>query len=545
VRPLLLALVVLATLLGAAGVTTLVIERRLATLTPGGLTVNRLHYNPFSGRLLLEGLRAYDAAGRELLSAERVAAEVNPVRLLVRPLVLRQARVSAPRLTLRAAAGLDLAELAAGLGAAPAAATGLPVRVEDLVLTGGSIVVEGVGPGGAPLVARDLDVRLSRLTTATVERPDVAFAVEAAIYGATVHLTGQPRGAGYVIHVRARGLAVDALVRDFPAPALHGLQQGRGDVDADMLLTDGRLLASGSARVTDLLWTLPAPLGLRLRAATLAAVVDNFDLTSGAGRITRLDLGAPSLSFPATDAAVTLAGLVATLRGHRDLLLRRVAVTDGTLTLEGVGGVRLERVQLAAHAPERRGDGAWIVSARAGLGADAEVALDGVLDRDLYGLDAAARLQRVALAPWRALMGAPAEWDAQVSFDGRVRAAVHEGATALTLAGRAVLADVGVLGGDGFRAERIALGIRRLQWPAADAIVDRVVMTRLGVDRVVPYETPADVGVPLRSLLVAIEDAARVQTEPAAMPGAVLTPPGAVLTPPAAVLVPPPVVLSP
>jgi hypothetical protein len=544
VRPLLLALAVLATLLGAAGVATLVIEQRLATLTPGGLTVNRLHYNPFSGRLRLDGVRAYDAAGRELLSAERVLAEVNPVRLLVRPLVLKQARVSAPRLTLRAAAGLDLAELAAGLSAAPAAATGLPVRVEDLVLTGGSIVVEGVGPGGAPLVARDLDVRLSRLTTATVERPDVAFAVEAAIYGAVVHLTGQPRGAGYVIHARARGVDVAALVRDFPAAPLHGLH-GRGDIDADLLLTDGRLLASGSARVTDLLWTLPAPLGLRLRAATLAAVVDNFDLTSGAGRITRLDLGAPSLAFPATDAAVTLAGLVETLRGHRDLLLRRVAVTDGTLALEGVGGLRLERIQFAAHAPERRGDGAWIVSARAGLGADAEVALDGVLDRDLYGLDATARLQRVALAPWRALMGAPAEWDARVSFDGRVRTAVHEGVTALTLAGRAVLADVGVLGGDGFRADRIALGIRRLQWPAADAIVDRVVMTRLGVDRVVPYETPADVGVPLRSLLAAIEDAARVQTEPAAMPAAVLTPPAAIVVPPAAVLVPPPVVLSP
>jgi hypothetical protein len=86
-----------------------------------------------------------------------------------------------------------------------------------------------------------------------------------------------------------------------------------------------------------------------------------------------------------------------------------VAVTDGSLALRGASGARLERLQMAAYTPERCGDGAWIVNARAVVGAEAEMTLDGVVARDLRGLDAVARLERVALALWRALAGLPAE----------------------------------------------------------------------------------------------------------------------------------------
>jgi hypothetical protein len=269
-----------------------------------------------------------------------------------------------------------------------------------------------------------------------------------------------------------------------------------------------------------------------------------------------------------------------------DLLLRRVAVTDGTLELTGAGGVRLERVQVSAHAPEWRADGAWTVSARAALGGGADVALDGLLARDLRALDAAARLQRVALAPWRALTGAPADWNAQVSFDGRLRAAARDGHAAVTLTGQAVLADVSAAGENGFRAERIALAIRRLQWPAADAVLDTVVLTRpafalpvmtswpgllvtgnvsvvdgevrevgdsgglselevslapdgdgaahlrlsasaaggrrVGVDRSVPYGATGMGGIPLRLLLALLEDAARAAND---VPSALPAPP--------------------
>jgi Domain of Unknown Function (DUF748) len=576
VTAVLAGLTLLAALLGTAGLGTLLVEQRLATLAPGGVTFSTLHYNPFTGRLVIEGVRAHDAAGRELLRADGVVARLGPVRLFLRPFSLGEARVIAPRLTLRASPGLDLAELAAGLGAAPAAATGLPVRIDDLIVSGGTLVVEGAGEHGAALSVRDLDVRLSRLTTATVDSHDVAFAVEMTVYGTVVHLTGQPRGAGYAIRVRARGLDVAALVRDFPVAMLQGLERGRGEVDADLFLSEGRLLASGSARASDVLLRLPVEGHPQLRAATLSAVLDAFDLTSGTGRVTRIDVGAPSLSLPAANAPAALAALAASLQNRASLTIRRVAVTDGTLNLaDGAAGIRLEGLQLTAQAHERHGDGAWTLNARAGLGSGAEVVLDGVVARDLSGLEGAMRLQRVALAPWRILTGAPAEWDAHVSFDGRLAVAMREGKPAVTLAGRAVLADVGAAGAAGFHADRIVLGIRRLQWPDVDAIVDSVVMTRpafalpaatpwprlfvtgnvsvvdgklreindgralhdlevtlapadatgtarvqlsasteagrLGVERLVPYDPSVEGAVPLPLLLAVIEDAARTE----------------------------------
>jgi hypothetical protein len=473
-RGLLVALAMLSALLGVSGASTLLIERRLDALAPGGVEIARLHYDPLGGRLLLEGVRARDAAGRELFRAQQVIARMSPLQLLARPLTLGQARVTAPRLTLPPAAGFDLAGLAAGLGAAPAEATSLPVRIEDLLVIGGSVVMAG---SGAPLV-RDLDVRLSRLTTATLDQVDVAFAVEMAAYGTTVYVTGQPRGAGYALHVRARGLDAAALVRDFPMGPVHGLQHGRGELDAELRLAGGRLLASGSVRVDDVVLMLPVPGRPRLRAASLSAVVDNLDLVSGGGRIVRLDLDAPSLSLPTAAAAAAFAALARPLRHHPDdLLIRRVFVSGGTLALEGAGGVRLERVRLTAHTAERRGGGAWTVSAQAGLGPDAQIALEGSLTRDLRRLDAAARMQHVALGPWRALLGDAATRDARVSFDGRLRAAVQDGQTAVTLAGP-------------------------------------VLMNRLGVDELVPCDTPTAGGVPLRTMLAAIDDAARTPPAP-------------------------------
>jgi len=578
VRGVLVVLTLVAALLAGAGAATLALEHRLATLTAGGVQIASLHYDPLSGRLALAGVRARDAASRELFRADSVEAKVNPFRLLVGPLTLERARVTAPRLTLPATARLDLAALAAGLGTTPVAAGNLP-RIEDLAVAGGRVVVEGAGEEGAPLVVRDLGVRLSRLTTATVDQHDLAFAVEMVVYGTTVYITGQPRGAGYAVHMRAGGLDLAALARDLGVIALARLERGEGEIDAELLLTGGRLLASGSVRATDVVLALPVTGRPRLRVATLAAALDKLDLVSGTGRIARIDLGAPVLSLPAVTAAPTLAALAELVRHRPELLIRRVAVTDGSLALRGASGARLERLQMAAYAPERRGDGAWIVNARAVVGVDAEMALDGVVARDLRGLDAVARLERVALAPWRALAGLPAEWDARVSFDGRLRVAAREGETAITLAGQAVLADVSRAGRDGFRAERVALGIRGLRWPSAAAVVDTVVMTRpafavpavlpwprllvttgvsvvegrlreagagrglhdlevrlaptavaggahlrlsastevgdrLGVDRIVPYDATAQGGLPLGLLIAILEDAARTVPEP-------------------------------
>jgi hypothetical protein len=478
VRAGLAALTLLAVVLGTAGVTTLLVEYRVAALAPGGVEISALQYNPLSGRLVLDGVRARDATGRVLFQADRVDARVSPVQLVRRPLTLSQARGSAPRLTLRAASGLDVVELAAGFGIATAEAT-VPVRIEDLSVAGGSLVVEGVGAeGDAPLRARDLDVRLSRLTTATVDSRNVAFAVEMAVYGTVVHLTGQPRGGGYAIRVRARGMDVAGLARDFPLGVLEGLEQGRGDVDAELLLSGGRVLASGHVRVAGVTLVLPIPGRPRLRAGTLAAAVDMFDLAAGTGRITRFDVGAPSLALPVATAAAMLAALVEPLRERPELVVRRVTVTDGTLALVGAPGVKLQAVHMSAQSSEFGGAGPWTVRARAALGSRGEVAVDGVLARDFRELDATIRLQRVALAPWSGLAGLAAGWHGDLSFDGRLRAHLRQGEPVASLTGAAVLANVGITGAIGFRADRIAFEVRSLRWPEADPVVDSVVMTR-------------------------------------------------------------------
>jgi hypothetical protein len=494
VRALVAVLALAAMVFGVAGGSALLVERRLSTLASGGVTVAGLHYNAFTGRLALADVRGRDAEGREVFRAEQVLATANPLSLLGGALSLGRVRVTGPHLTLRAGGGFDLDDVAAGFGAAHTflgsrGALALPLRVDDLVIGGGAVIVEGAGEGGAPLAVRDLDLRLSRLTTAAVEARDVAFAVEMAVYGTTVHATGQRRGGGYVVRVRARGLDAVALARDFPIAALNGLERGQAEIDAELVLTGGHVVASGFVRLTEAVLALPLTGRPRLRAASIAVAADAFDLASGTGRITRLDLAAPTLALPLAGAAATLDEALAPLRGESDLAVRRISITDGTLSLDGPQSVRLSRLQLAAHLPERRSGSGWVVSARATLGADAEVSIDGLAARDLRGLDAFTRLVRVPLAPWRALAGATPGWDGRVSFDGRLRLIARAGELVATAAGQAELSDVRGSSAGGFRAERIALGIRQLRWPSADAVFDRVVVTRpaFGLDALMAW----------------------------------------------------------
>ena len=482
-KPLLVVLALAAAIFAVAGGSALLLEHRLAGLAPGGVTVRGLDYNAFTGRLVLRDVHARDADGRDVFSAERVLATANPLSLLGGRLSLGRVQVSGPQLILRAGAGFDLEDVAAGFGAAhaflgSAGPLPLPLHVADLVISEGALTVEGAGEGGTPLVVRDLDLRLSRLTTAAVEQRDVAFAVEMAVYGTIVHATGQPRGGGYVVHVRARGLDAVALARDFPMAALEGLERGQAEIDADLLLTGGHLVASGFVRLTDAVLALPVSGRPLLRAQSIGIAADAFDLVTGTGRITRLDLGAPALALPAARAAAMLDEALAPLRGEGDLLLRRISITDGLLVVEGPKGLKLSRVHLAAHLPERRAESGWVVSARATLGEDGEVSVDGLLARDLRGLDAVTRLARVPLAPWRALAGAAPGWDGRVSFDGRVRLIARDGELVGTATGQAELSDVRGSSGGGFRAERIALGIRQFRWPSAETVFDRVIVTR-------------------------------------------------------------------
>ena len=443
----LIAVAIAAVVLGAAGAATLAVERRLDTLAPGGVAVAALHYNALTGDLRLAGVRARAADGREIFQADHISAHASPLPLLAGILVLSRVRVEAPRLTVTSGDELTVA---------PA------LRVEDAIVTGGRVVV-GQAAHGRPLRADDVDLRLS----------DRAFACEFVVSGTHVRVTGQPRRPGYGLHVRAHDLDLARVARELPGWPLAGVRAGRGDVDAELWLGQGRLLAAGRARVEDFVLALPVRGEPRLRAASVTVVADGLDLLSGAGRIARVVIGQPSLSLPITTAAPTLAALLDRLRLPDGLRVRRITVTDGTLALTGSGGVRLRHVQMAAGAPERAATDGWAVTARAALDGGADVALDGVLARDFRALDAATRVRRAGLAPWRGLTGAAIDWDARVSFEGRLRVAAQEGA--MTLTGQTALAD--------------------------DALADRV---HVDVHRSVASAEP---GRMIRELLVALEDA--------------------------------------
>jgi hypothetical protein len=160
-----------------------------------------------------------------------------------------------------------------------------------------------------------------------------------------------------------------------------------------------------------------------------------------------------------------------------------------------------------------------------------------VLARDFRELDATTRLQRVALAPWSGLTGLAAGWHGDVSFDGRLRAHLRQGEPVASLTGAAVLANVGITGEPGFRADRIAFDIRGLRWPEADPVAaGRGALRELsvelapidpggaahlrlsasteaggrpGLDRIVTYPTSEVQGLTLPVLLSVLEDAAR------------------------------------
>src|SRR5262249_16309453 len=297
----LVALVALASaLFGAAGALPLVLEARLAALAPGGLAVNGLHYNPLTGRLTLHGISAHDGAGREIFRADEVEATA-PLADLVADSARRVEGVRGVGggLVIGQAPALTLVSLGAGFAAAP-------VSVNGIAVSDGNLIVEE--PGRRALVARDLTASADRLSG--IGESDAAFSVETALYGTTVRITGQPvSGGAYALRVRAQGLDAAALLEDFPrllSPARIRLTQGRGDIDATLVIAQSRVLASGQLRLEHLVARFAEPRSAPFVASALIIAVDRWDVVAGTGRISRLELQRPTLTLErATPAAMS------------------------------------------------------------------------------------------------------------------------------------------------------------------------------------------------------------------------------------------------
>jgi Domain of Unknown Function (DUF748) len=383
----LLALAALAAaLFGAAGALPLMLESRLATLVPGRLSVAGLHYNPLTGRLTLRTVSAYDESGREIFRADEVDATAPLADLFAAaPLTLQRVRLVAPRLVLAHPPALTLA------GFSPGGLNFAPLSLDGIMVSDGNIVVEE--PGRRALVARDLTARVDRASS--VGEGEAAFAVETALYGTNVRITGQPLGRGaYALRVRASDLDAAALLEDFPqalAAAGVRLTKGRAEVDATLVVAGSRVLVSGQFRVDRLVAHFVEPRSAPLAASALILAVDRWDLATGTGRISRLELQRPTLALErGTPAAIS--ALVDWLAGP-DVMLRRLRIVDGTLRLPGgAEPVTLRDLTLGLQAAAETGPhAAFVVTARAGLGDAGRLTLDGSLSRDFRRAEGAVR----------------------------------------------------------------------------------------------------------------------------------------------------------
>jgi hypothetical protein len=388
----LLALVTLAAaLFGGAGVATWVIEQRLATLAPGGLLFDALSYNPITGRLAMRHVTGRDASGREVFRADDVTATAPALDLLAGIVTLQRVQVTSPRLIVPAGPVLTLIGLS---GEAPQAS---PVAVNGLVVTRGALVIEDASRS-EPLVVRDLAVRADRMAAFGGEG---AFAVEMALYGAIVRITGQRAlGApGYAVHVRASGLDAVAALRDFPALIAGSgvtLVGGRADIDGTLLFADQGVLVSGQARLERVLARFADRRLSPFSAAAIILGVDRWDVGAGAGRISRLELRAPRLSVNLRGSVPRFLTSLLDVFADDGVVLRRIRVVDGHLTLDVADGpVTLRGLNLGLQARERLAGAGFVLTGRAGVGTDGRVAVEGELSRDLRQAEGALRADGV------------------------------------------------------------------------------------------------------------------------------------------------------
>ena len=376
-----------AALFGGAGTATWLVEQRLATLTPGGVVFETLSYNPLTGALVVRHVSGRAADGREVFRADEVRATAPVADLLAGVITLQRAQVASPRLVVPAGPALKLIALG---GAAPRPA---PIAVNGLVVTHGALVLEDASRAH-PLVIRDLAVRADRMAAFG---GDGAFAVEMALYGASVRLTGQRAlGApGYAVHIRTSGLDAVAALRDFAhlvADTGVTLTSGRADVDATLLFAEQGLLVSGQARVDRVLARF-ADRGLSPFSATAIILgVDRWDVSAGAGRIARLELRAPRLSVSLRGSVPPMLASLLDVFGDDGIVLRRLRVVDGTLTLDVPDGpLTLRSVNLALQARESLSGAAFVLTGRSAIGPEGHVSVQGALSRDLRRAEGALR----------------------------------------------------------------------------------------------------------------------------------------------------------
>jgi hypothetical protein len=501
---------------------TVLVECRLSALAPGGVDFTRLSYNPVSGALRLEGVRARDAAGRTVFTSPRIAGRVDLGGVLGGHVVLRGLEVVSPRIVI-ASWQSDVVDLADG-GAW--ARLGTPLTVEGVMVTDGTLIARDGRPDGGEILARGIDVRLDRLEAASPRGwTDAAFMVQMTAYGTTVHLTGRPRPSGdYALHVRAHDADLVAWLRDFPLAGVAAAPGAHGELDATITVADGRATISGAARGGPVAMAL-GPEG-QVRARDVHVVFDGVDPATRVGRLSTIHLQSPSVTLVTHGPDRILGetrGLVTRLVGNA---LRRLTVVDGDVTLVTPSGARLARVvgvTVGLDARPRRDSRDLVVSAAGRVGAGGRVSLHGVVRPREGSFDGEVHLADLALGGLGAPLVSPERAsEGALSFNGHVNVVDADGVTSASVAAARMTWRAPVR--RDFRAEALTVALRRYDWPRGIAVIDSLTLTRpawSALDGSRDGVTLADVGAgvvvtqsvaeptPLDGLLAAVETASR------------------------------------
>jgi len=127
-------------------------------------------------------------------------------------------------------------------------------------------------------------------------------------------------------------------------------------------------------------------------AAAIILGVDRWDVSAGAGRIARLELRAPRLSVSLRRKVPPMLASLLDVFADDAIVLRRIRVVDGTLTLDVPDGpLTLRSLDLALQARESLSGAGFVLTGRSAIGPEGQVSVQGALSRDLLHAEGALR----------------------------------------------------------------------------------------------------------------------------------------------------------
>ncbi|HKZ04530.1 MAG TPA: DUF748 domain-containing protein [Methylomirabilota bacterium] len=441
------ALAILALVIAWPSLVHRLVIARIHALTHRPVSVEAVHLNPLTGRLIVQGLRVHERDGESLFTGfERLEIHFNPLSLLDRHLRIHEARLEAPTTRIvRLPEGFNISDLTEGSGPPR---RWLDVTVTHLVVTRGLATLEDRALAeprtwtseGIEIEAHDLSTR----------RDDGRATARSVTEGAPVSLELR-RMRLYPIHLEAVATAsnVDLSPARLYLPRDAALVLDRGRATSTLTVTlDARdgLSAHATAEIVDAVMRRPGERDPALEVPRLTLELADLRYQKERLEVGRFELaGAASVKDPRAGA-----------RARYQVSTLQASLADVTWPVARPG-----RLDVRSSVP---GGG--------------RLELSGRLRPPPAASQLRLRLARVDLLPWAQLVPGAlhvegfAEADLRIDEPLAPAAPSHvRGLVAVNQVG------VGATGADSLRAARIEARGLEVEWPRRVA-VRQIVVTR-------------------------------------------------------------------